>query len=122
MQAGEGQRGWGDRGSEAGSTLTAASLMMGSNPQTPRSRPEPKSDAQPTETPRCPPNCFFYSCFVWIKTKRGSSFEVKGATEVQPSLSDLVAVPHGRVWAASSLGSTMHLSRAAGGKGTDPGA
>ncbi|VFV42972.1 uncharacterized protein LYPA_23C000470 [Lynx pardinus] len=65
----------------------------------------------------CP---FHPPCFVWIKTKRGSSFEVKGATEVQPSLSDLVTVPHGTVWAASSLGSTMHLSRVAGGKGTDP--
>ena len=35
----------GDRGSEARSGLTAASLTWGSNPQTARSSPEPKSDA-----------------------------------------------------------------------------
>ena len=44
----------GDRGSEVGSVLTAESLMRGSNSGTVRSRPEPKSDAQPTESPRHP--------------------------------------------------------------------
>ena len=42
----------GDRGSEAGSAQTAASPTRGSNSQAVRSRPEPKSDAQPTEPPR----------------------------------------------------------------------
>ena len=39
----------GDRGFEVGSALTAESPMRGSNLQTMRSRPEPKSDTQPTE-------------------------------------------------------------------------
>ena len=38
--------------SKAGSVLTAASPMWGSNSRTVRSCPEPKSDAQPTEPPR----------------------------------------------------------------------
>ena len=37
-----------------GSELSAQSLMQGSNPRTARSWPELKSDAQPTEPPRCP--------------------------------------------------------------------
>ena len=37
-----------------GSELSAQSLTRGSNPQTARSRPEPKSDAQLTEPPRHP--------------------------------------------------------------------
>ena len=48
----EGQREKGDRGSEAGSALTAQSLTRGSNSQTVRSWPKPKSDAWPTEPPR----------------------------------------------------------------------
>ena len=43
-----------DRESEAGSVLTAESPMRGSNLQTVRSWPEPKSDPQLTEPPRCP--------------------------------------------------------------------
>ena len=42
------------RGSKAGSVPIAASPMWGSNSWTQRSWPEPKSDAQPTEPPRCP--------------------------------------------------------------------
>ena len=53
---GEGQR---ERETEnpkqaSGSELSAQSLMRGSNPRTMRSRPELKSDAEPTEPPRCP--------------------------------------------------------------------
>ena len=44
----------GDRGSEAGSALKAERPMQGSNQQTVRSGPEPKSDAYPTEPPRHP--------------------------------------------------------------------
>ena len=46
----------GDTESEAGSRLRAVSteLTRGSNPQTARSRPGPKLDAQPTEPPRRP--------------------------------------------------------------------
>ena len=40
--------------SKAGSRLSAQSLMRGSNPQTVRTWPEPKSVAQPTEPPRRP--------------------------------------------------------------------
>ena len=40
----------GNRRSEVGSVLTAESPVQGSNPQTMRSCPEPKSDAQPTAT------------------------------------------------------------------------
>ena len=54
-RVGEGQReGLGDRGSEVSPALTTACPMWGLNSQTPRSRPEPKSDAQPTEPPRRP--------------------------------------------------------------------
>ena len=52
-QAGKGQR-EGDRGSEAGSVLTAESPMWGLNSRTVRSGPEPKWNAQLTEPPRCP--------------------------------------------------------------------
>ena len=37
-----------------GSELSAQSLKWGSNSQATRSRPAPKSDAHPTEPPRCP--------------------------------------------------------------------
>ena len=40
-----GAEGEGDRESEAGSELSAQSLMWGLNSQTMKSRPEPKSDA-----------------------------------------------------------------------------
>ena len=36
-----------------GSELSTQSPTRGSNPRAVRSRPEPKSDAQPTEPPRC---------------------------------------------------------------------
>ena len=55
----------GDRGSEVGSALTAGSPKWGSNSQTTRSRPEPRSDAQLTEPPRNP------SDKVNIKSKMG---------------------------------------------------
>ena len=45
----------GERESQAGSALSAWSPMQGSNPRTVRSWPELKSEAQPTEPPRCPP-------------------------------------------------------------------
>ena len=51
--AGERQR-EGDRWSKAGTVLTAASPMQGSDSQTMTSWPEPKSDAQLTEPPRRP--------------------------------------------------------------------
>ena len=44
----------GNRGSKAGSVLTAVSLMQGSNSGTVRSWPEAKSDTQLTEPLRCP--------------------------------------------------------------------
>ena len=53
MSRGGAERG-GDRGSEAGCVLTAVSPMRGSNSQTTRSLPEPKSDTQPTEPPTHP--------------------------------------------------------------------
>ena len=40
------------RGSQAGSTLTIGNLIQDSNSPTMRSQPEPKSDAQVTESPR----------------------------------------------------------------------
>ena len=40
-------------------TDTAQSLTWGPNPQTTRSWPEPKLDAQLTEPPRHPPNYYF---------------------------------------------------------------
>ena len=43
-----------DRKQAPGSEWSAQSPMRGSNPQTMRSRPEPKLDAQPTEPPRHP--------------------------------------------------------------------
>ena len=49
----EGQK-EGDSRYKAGFALTAESLMQGSNSQTERSWPEPKSDAQPTGPPRRP--------------------------------------------------------------------
>ena len=59
MSTGEEQR---DRETESeeapGSELSAQSLMRGSNPQTARSSPELKSDAQPTEPPRHPERKF----------------------------------------------------------------
>ena len=55
----EGAEREGDRGSEAGSLLTAESPMWGSNPRTVRPWPEPKSDAQPTEPPRRPEFIYF---------------------------------------------------------------
>ena len=55
-QAGERQieRETQNRKQTPGSELSAQSPMRGSNSQTARSGPEPKSDAQPTEPPRCP--------------------------------------------------------------------
>ena len=43
-----------EREGDTESELSAQSLTRGSNPRTVRSRPEPESDAQPTEPPRCP--------------------------------------------------------------------
>ena len=48
-----------------GSELSAQSLMWGWNSQTMRSCPEPKSDAQPTEPPRCP-FLFYFILFYFI--------------------------------------------------------
>ena len=41
----------GDRGSKAGSALTAANPMLGLNSRTVRSSPDPKPEAQPTKPP-----------------------------------------------------------------------
>ena len=60
MSGGEAER-EGDTESEAGSGPSAQSATRGLNPQTVRSCPEPKSDAQPTEPPRCPTNPFLMS-------------------------------------------------------------
>ena len=46
------------------SELSAQSLMLGSNPQTVRSWPEPKLDTQLTEPPRRPSCCQFK--YVWL--------------------------------------------------------
>ena len=56
MRAGEEQRERETQNSKQapGSKLSAQSLTRGSNSWTVRSRPEPKSDTQLTETPRCP--------------------------------------------------------------------
>ena len=43
-----------------GPELSAQSPTWGSNSQTARSWPEPKSDAQPTGPPRLPQRFFFY--------------------------------------------------------------
>ena len=48
-----------DRGSRVGSVPTAASPMWGLNSQTTTLCPEPKSDFQPTEPPRCPGRSHF---------------------------------------------------------------
>ena len=45
-----------------GSQLSAQSPMRGSNSQTARSWPEPKSDAQPAEPPRCPKAAIRIAC------------------------------------------------------------
>ena len=50
----------GDRESEAGSVLIAETPMPGSNSRTVRSRPELKSDAQPTEPPRRLTLCIYF--------------------------------------------------------------
>ena len=58
--AGEGQRER-ERGSEVGSARTAVSLIWGLNSETVRRWPEPKSDAQSTEPPRCPQKTYSVS-------------------------------------------------------------
>ena len=60
---GEGQREWETQNPKQapGSELSAQSPMWGSNSQTPRSWPELKSDAQPTEPPRRPNPLFTFS-------------------------------------------------------------
>ena len=49
-----------------GSELSAQSPTQGSNSQTVRSWPEPKSVAQPTEPPRRPSHIFLFACFVFL--------------------------------------------------------
>ena len=56
----------GDRRSEAGSALTAESPMRDLNSQTVRLSPEPKSDTQPTEPPRCPDVFIFLIQYVTV--------------------------------------------------------
>ncbi|VFV38415.1 Hypothetical predicted protein [Lynx pardinus] len=55
-----------------GSEPSARSPSRGSNPRTARSRPEPKSDASPTEHPRRPLDSFL-ACIQF----RGCSFPLK---------------------------------------------
>ena len=71
MQAGEGER-EGDRVPQAGSALESVSPMWGLNPRTSRSWPEPKSDTEPTEPPRCPPKCVFYNQWNMVLQKSSS--------------------------------------------------
>ena len=59
----EGDRIWSSL--QALSKQSAQSLMRGLNPQTVRSWPEPKSDAQPTEPPKRPK---IYPCFYCINS------------------------------------------------------
>ena len=49
-----------------GSELAAQRPTWGSIPRAARSWPEPKSDAQLTEPPRCPQNIFFRWCFDFL--------------------------------------------------------
>ena len=53
-EGGAGREGDTESETAPGSELSAQSLTWGSNSQTARSCPEPKSDAQPTEPPRRP--------------------------------------------------------------------
>ena len=62
-----------------GSELSAQSWMQGSNSQTARSWPEPKSDAQPTEPPRCP-LFFLKKIFIYFWEKERQSVR-GGGTE-----------------------------------------
>ena len=60
--AGDGQREETQNPKQApGSERSAQSTMRGSNPQTARSQPELKLDAQPIEPPRCPSRTFLIS-------------------------------------------------------------
>ena len=56
-----------------GSELKAQSPTRGSNSQTVRARPEPKSDTQPTEPPRCPCGTLFL--LVGIQRSRNQRIE-----------------------------------------------
>lgn len=56
----------GGRRSEVGSVLRAVSPMRGSNSQTARSRPEPKSGTRPTEPPGRPSTFIIFHCPVEI--------------------------------------------------------
>ena len=49
-----------------GPELSAQSLMLGSNSQTVRSRPELKSDASPSEPCRCPDSSYLLDTFVIV--------------------------------------------------------
>ena len=57
-----------DRGSEAGSTLTAESPTRDLNPQTTRPQPRPKSDAQPTDPLRHPQKTYYLIYIVYSLT------------------------------------------------------
>ena len=61
----------GDRGSRAGSALTAASPTQGSNSQTSRSWPDPKLDAQRTAPLGCPNYAASYKTHVQATTLPG---------------------------------------------------
>ena len=68
-QAGEGQRETHTQNPKqaSGSELSAQSPTRGRNPRTVRSRPEPKSDTQPTEPPRHADFFFFLSSYIqWL--------------------------------------------------------
>ena len=65
--------GWGQREKETqnlkeapGFELSVQSPTRGSNSQTTRSRPEPKSGAQLTEPPRCPRTAKYFKYFIRI--------------------------------------------------------
>ena len=66
MQAGEGQRVRETQNPKQvpGSELPAQSPKLGSNSRTARSRPEPESDAQPTEPPKHPSHLCFLKDYI----------------------------------------------------------
>ena len=77
---GGGQR-EGDGGSEVESARTAASPMCGLNSGTTRSWRERKSDAQPTEPPRCPSYFSFWKDPMRVFSRRRLEAEAAMKTE-----------------------------------------
>ena len=70
----------GDRGSEMSSSLTVASQMQGSNSRTVSLLPEVKSEAQPTEPPRCPSPSFLNSLLLSLLSISNHAFLISWYT------------------------------------------